>query len=172
MTGRRSRRHVARFALVGLYTGRRAAAIAAASVHREIGRGYIDLERGTFEPARSRRTKKRQTPIRIPERLMAHIRRWARLGLCKRAVVEFNGQPIRRVSKAFASAARDAGLADATPHTLRHTAVTWAMQGGADLWDAAAMFSMTVETLERVYGHHRPGAGASVARALQSKAAG
>jgi integrase len=103
---------------------------------------------------------------------MAHIRRWHRLGLCERAVVEFGGKPIRRVAKAFAKVAREAGFDDVTPHTLRHTAVTWAMQGGADLWDAAAMFGMTVETLERVYGHHRPGAGASVARALQSKAAG
>jgi integrase len=44
-----------------------------------------------------------------------------------------------------------------TPHTLRHTAATWLMQAGTDLWVAAGYLGMTVETLERVYGHHHPG---------------
>jgi len=46
---------------------------------------------------------------------------------------------------------------DVTPHTLRHTAATWLMQGGADIWQASRLLGMTVETLERVYGHHHPG---------------
>ncbi len=43
-----------------------------------------------------------------------------------------------------------------TPHTLRHTAATWLMRAGTDLWQAAGYLGMTVETLERVYGHHHP----------------
>ena len=43
-----------------------------------------------------------------------------------------------------------------TPHTLRHTAATWLMQAGVDLWEAAGFLGMTAETLERVYGHHHP----------------
>jgi len=42
------------------------------------------------------------------------------------------------------------------PHTLRHTAATWLMQRGADLWQASGFLSMSVETLQRVYGHHHP----------------
>jgi integrase len=42
------------------------------------------------------------------------------------------------------------------PHTLRHTAATRLVQRGVDPWDAAKYLGMTVETLERVYGHHHP----------------
>jgi hypothetical protein len=43
-----------------------------------------------------------------------------------------------------------------TPHVLRHTAATWAMQNGADLWQAAGFLGMTVEMLQHRYGHHHP----------------
>lgn len=45
---------------------------------------------------------------------------------------------------------------DIVPHTLRHTAATWLMQNGADLWEAAGILGMSVEVLERTYGHHHP----------------
>ncbi|XUJ32263.1 hypothetical protein ACQ5SK_26885 [Bradyrhizobium japonicum] len=41
-------RHLARFILIGLYTGTRAAAIAAASPRREHGRAFVDLNAGIF----------------------------------------------------------------------------------------------------------------------------
>jgi hypothetical protein len=47
-------------------------------------------------------------------------------------------------------------MPDVTPHTLRHTAATWLMQGGADIWQSAKFLGMTVEQLERTYGHHHP----------------
>jgi integrase len=43
-----------------------------------------------------------------------------------------------------------------TPHILRHTAATWAMQRGVNVWDAAGWLGMSPEVLERVYGHHHP----------------
>ena len=43
-----------------------------------------------------------------------------------------------------------------TPHILKHTSITWAMQRGATIWDAAGYFSTSAETIERVYGHHSP----------------
>ncbi|MEJ0095155.1 MAG: tyrosine-type recombinase/integrase [Methylocella sp.] len=61
------------------------------------------------------------------------------------------------MNKAFSRAVADAGLGqDVTPHVLRHTAATWSMQNGTDLWEAADLLGMTVKTLERVYGHHHP----------------
>ena len=104
-----------------------------------------------------RETKKRQTPVRLPNRLLAHLRRWHRLGIAKHAVVEWNGKPVRSVRNGFTTAVQTAGIEKhVTPHTLRHTSATWMMQNGADLWDAAAFLGMTVEMLERVYGHHLP----------------
>jgi hypothetical protein len=43
-----------------------------------------------------------------------------------------------------------------TPHILRHTAATWAMQRGLDVWAVAGWLGMSREVLERVYGHHHP----------------
>lgn len=118
--------HVARFILVGLYTGTRSGAICGASLTHMTGRGYVDLERGVFyrKAAGAKETKKRQPPATLPPRLLAHLRRWARLGKCRSAVVEWKGAPVKRVTKAFNLAVEAAGLKDVTPHTLRHTAAT------------------------------------------------
>jgi hypothetical protein len=45
---------------------------------------------------------------------------------------------------------------DVIPHTLRHTAATWLMQTGTDMWQAAGYLGMTVEMLSARYGHHHP----------------
>ena len=85
------------------------------------------------------------------------MRRWAAKGLAKKAVVEWNGEPVKSVRKGFEAAARAAGLgANVTPHILRHTCATWLMQGGVNLWDAAGFLGMTVQQLEAGYGHHHP----------------
>lgn len=61
----------------------------------------------------------------------------------------------------------DAGLgADVTPHVLRHTAATWLMQAGTDMWEAAGYLGMTVETLSARYGHHHPDHLAGAKRAF------
>jgi len=44
----------------------------------------------------------------------------------------------------------------ALPHVLRHTAATWLMQAGTDVWEAAGYLGMTIEMLSQRYGHHHP----------------
>jgi integrase len=164
-------KHIARFILVGLYTGTRHAAICGAALHPAIGRGYIDLERGVFyrRAQGARETKKRQPSIRLNGRLLTHLRRWQRLGISVHSVIEWNDKPVQSVRKGFASAVRAAGLENITPHTLRHTAATWAMQNGADPWETAGYLGMTVEMLERVYGHHHPDHQADAAAAIAGR---
>jgi integrase len=162
-------KHVARFILVGLYTGSRSAAICSAALAPAIGRGHVDLEHGVFyrRAAGERETKKRQPAVRLPPRLIAHLRRWQRLGIAKHAVVEWDAKPVKTVRKSFAAAARAAGLGrEVTPHILRHTCATWLMQNGADRWHAAGFLGMTMHMLERVYGHHHPDHQASAIDAL------
>jgi integrase len=175
LSKRETGKHIARFMLVGFYTGTRHAAICGAALQPAIGRGYVDLERGVFHrrAAGARETKKRQPPVRIPDRLLAHMRRWQRRGIAKAAVVEWNGKPVRSVRKGFAAAVKRAGLPIAgpdriTPHVLRHTAATWTMQKGANLWEAAGFLGMTVEMLESRYGHQHPDFQADAARAVSA----
>ena len=161
--------HVARFILVGLYTGTRSSAICGAAFMPTIGRGHVDLERGVFyrHAIGRRQTKKRQPPVKLPPRLLAHLRRWHRLGLSRKAVIEWNGVPVNSVRKGFAAAVKAAGLSvDVTPHILRHTCATWLMQKGVDLWDAAGFLGMTVQQLESTYGHHHPDFQHEAAEAL------
>jgi len=159
ITDRPTAQHVARFILVAVYTGSRAGAICRAAFHPGPGRAWIDLEAGVFHrrAAGQRETRKRQPPVRLPSRLLAHLRRWHRLGICRRAVVEWNGEPVKRVNKAFRSVRKAAGFGpDVVLHTLRHTAACWLAQSGVSIWEAAGFLGMTVETFERVYGHHHP----------------
>lgn len=154
-TVRHTRRHIARFIIVGLYAGRRAGAIVTAALRPTPGKGFVDLDRGVFHPpARLRQTKKRQPAIPLPRRLLAHMRRWKKNG--QQFGVEWNGQPVSSIDKAFRANARSAGLTDVTPHTLRHTAATWMMQRKADPWATAGYLGMSIETLIRTYGHHHP----------------
>jgi integrase len=158
-TDKRPLRHLARFVLVGLYTGTRAAAIASASPTPAVGRSYVDLNAGLYyrRAMGAAESNKRQPTVPIPPRLLAHMRRWHSRGLIKTHFVEFYGRPVKSVKTAFKRAVALAGLdAPASPHTLRHTAATWLMQNGVDLWTAAGFLGMSVEMLQRVYGHHHP----------------
>jgi integrase len=158
-TDRRPLRHIARFILIGVYTGTRAGVIATASPLAEVGRSYVDLERGIFyrKPIGKRATKKRQTPAPLPPRLLAHMRRWKERNLITTCFVEFNGKPVASVKKGFKSAVSLAKLPrKVTPHTLRHTAATWLMQRGVPIWEAAGLLGMSPAMLQNTYGHHHP----------------
>jgi len=169
-------KHVARFILVGLYSGTRSAAICGASFHPAIGRGHVDVERGVFvRRARgaNHETNKRQTTAPISDRLLAHLRRWQRLGIGKHAVIEWNGKPVTSVKKSFAAAARAAGLPTTgpervTPHILRHTAATWMMRNGVETWKAAGFLGMSEKVLIETYGHHHPDIQVGAAEGLAS----
>lgn len=152
-------RHLSRFLLIGLYTGTRAASVAAAAPFRAIGRSYVDLDRGLFYrlPEGEIETNKRQPPVPLPSRLLAHMRRWKDRKIIARSFVEWNGNDVKSVKTAFKHAVKLAALSgNVTAHTLRHTAATWLMQAGVDPWQAAGYLGMSVETLLRVYGHHHP----------------
>jgi integrase len=164
-TNRYTRRHVARFMVVARWMGSRAGVICSASIEkkRPAGRSWIDLTTGLFHgrPEGERGTRKRKQLVRVPGPLLAHLRRWRHSG--QRYVVEWNGAPVLRVTKAHAAAVSCAGLGpDVTPHTWRHSLATWLMQSGTDPFKAAGFLGMSVETLLRVYGHHHPDHSADV----------
>jgi integrase len=148
----KARLYMPLFVLLGVYTGRRKEAILS------LRWPQVDIEAGLIDfdvPGRAS-TKKRRGKVRIPARLLPHLRRARRRGTDLGYILHINGSPIRNIKKGFAAACVRAGLKDVTPHTLRHTAATWLMQNGVPLWEAAGYLAMRPETLQRVYGHHHP----------------
>lgn len=160
--------HLARFILVGLYTGTRSTAILRLSWMPSTYGGWVDLEKGVLyrRSDEAAETKKRQTPARIPNRLLPHLRRWRKADRLQH-VVHWRGTGVDSIKKAFRSARREAKLdAAVTPHTLRHTCATWLMQAGTPKWEAAGFLGMTEELLDRTYGHHHPDFQKSVSGAF------
>jgi hypothetical protein len=71
--------HIARFILFDLYTGTRSGRIWTASFERREGHPWIDVEGGVFyreAPGATASRTKRAPSVRIPGRLLAHLRRW------------------------------------------------------------------------------------------------
>ena len=138
------------FILLGLYTGRRKQAILSLRWNQvNLDAGWVSFEQG-------RRTSKRKGRIRIPPRLLPHLCRARLRGTELGYVVHDDGKRIGDIKKGFEAACARAGLDGVTPHVLKHTSITWSMQNGTDLWQAAGFFATSVQTLIRVYGHHHP----------------
>jgi len=140
------------FILLGLYTGRRKEAILS------LRWPQVDLQAGRidFEVAGRRRTNKKRGVIQIPPRLLPRLRRARKRGTDLGYVLQINGGRIKDIKKGFAAACGRASIEGVSPHTMRHTAATWLMQNGTDLWQASGFLSMSMETLQRVYGLHHP----------------
>lgn len=168
-------RHVARLLLIGVYTGTRPGAILGLKWLPSTTDGWFDLEhvvlhrRGT----KAKRTKKRQPPARIHQRLLPHLRRWqkADLALGITSVVHYQGAPVKKLRRSWAAvaAAANAKTRDG-PHIVRHTAATWQMQAGTDLFEAAGYLGMSPETLWDTYGHHHPNFQTAASRARPKRA--
>lgn len=150
----RRTQHLRRFIILGLYTGSRPGTILRLQWEQ------IDLAAGVMArraPRQADNARKRAPRVRLGKRLLSHLRRWRRLDSPEtKYLCHYDGRPVRKLRRSFPGVAKRAGVRDVTPHTLRHTRTTWLMQAGVDRFEAAGSLGMTVETLERVYGHHHP----------------
>ncbi len=184
---RRDGRHLADFILCGLYTGTRKAAILALHIDQpNTSGGHVDTIQGVLyrRPAAVAETNKRRRPARLPAKYLRHLQRQARRG--RRYVVQdCDGRRLGDIRKGWARAVelaekmaarndvelslRHANGDPISPHVLKHTAITWALQRGATSWDAAGYFSTSVETIERIYGHHSPHHQATAVAAMERR---
>ena len=162
-------RHLARFIVASVYSGTRSDSILNMRFMPHTGGGYVDTAKGVMyrRPTGTVETKKRTPPVRIPRQLLAHLRRWERNGA--RWVVEYEGQRVGSLKTAWKKALAAAGIEHCTKHDLRHTAITWAMQAGADKWAACGFFGVSIDMIERVYGHHHPDHMASAVEAMERR---
>lgn len=79
--------------------------------------------------------------MRIPSKLLVHLRRWERTSKSG-WVVEFCGCGVACVKKAWETVRVEIKL----PLATRHTAITWAMQAGMDMWQATGVFGVSMNT--------------------------
>lgn len=182
-----NRAHLRRFILIGLYTGTRHSAMTALLWHESPKQAWVDLDKGMIyrrgKSEQDSKTKRRPL-VKLPPRLLAHMRRWREadaattrkhsetgLELPITSVLHHGGYPLAgKIRRGFAACVADAGLSDEiTPHWMRHTCATWLMERGAEMWEAAAYTGMTTAVLEKHYGHHRPDHQAGAIRALGGK---
>lgn len=150
--------HVRLFVALGLYTAARAGALFGLRWEQ------VDLERGmiNFDAGRG---NKRRNPIPIADALRPYLLE-ARAGATTGHVLEHGGKPISSIKNGFNAACRRARLDDVTPHTLRHTAATWMVEGRVPVDEIARFLGNTEKMIEKVYGKHSPDYLRGAARAL------
>lgn len=152
--------HVARFILIGIYTGTRHDAIVKLGWTNSLSSGHADVNRGVIyrRGSAERETSKRRPPVSVEARLLSHLKRWngIDLQLGNNAIINHKGQAIQKMKRAWATVVRESGLgSDVTPHVLRHTCASWLLWEGKTIWDVAGVIGADASTVERVYAHHR-----------------
>ncbi|CAN7143598.1 tyrosine-type recombinase/integrase [Rhizobium sp. LjRoot254] len=147
--------HVARFILIGLYTGTRHDAILNLRWSRNDDGGWFDLAHGVMyrRGEGEAETNKRRPPVPIGEDLMLHLPRWRRR--TQNGPVQYRGELIAKMKTGFNNARDRAGLGrDVVPHVLRHTCATWLLMEGESIWDVAGWLGTTEKVIRDTYGHH------------------
>lgn len=141
--------HVRLFVLLGLHTAARAGAIL------ELRWSAVDMAAGLIDYGEGHGNKRRAiVPISDTLRVaLVEAQQAAQTGY----VVEYRGDRVRSIKRAFARAVDRAGVTPCTPHTLRHTAATWLAQAGVPMRKIALYLGHDDErTTARVYAHHSP----------------
>ncbi|TXM65377.1 tyrosine-type recombinase/integrase [Methylobacterium sp. WL12] len=170
--------HLERFCEIGFYSATRAAAILDQRWTRTLDHGWMDLNGVTMHRSGPRvpKTRKRQPPCRIHDKLLPRLRAWREADLARgiEFVVHENGAELQRISRGFAAAARRAGLdrrdidgtmrignlaaeddiGMPTPHVLRHSRVTLMLRAGVPPIEVAEYAGMSLKMVLDVYGHH------------------
>jgi integrase len=146
--------HLARFFILGWYTGSRR------SVITGLMWSMVNLETGVLQRKERNavQTKKRAPPVRLGRRILAHLRRWKRMdGPKVEFIINFRGAKISRPARSWTRIRTAASLPDyITPHILRHSRATHMLKQGVPIWEAANALGMSVAVLAAVYGHHAP----------------
>lgn len=152
---------VERFLWLALETGARLSAITELTWNR------VDFEIGVVHynaPGRVR-TKKRRGSVPISKAL---------LPILAHAYEEREDELVcgglsANIWRSVKRAAKRAGVADVSPHVLRHTAATHMLRNGVPIWQVAGVLANTVQTTERSYGHHVPEGLAGAVESISGK---
>jgi integrase len=137
--------HVRLFIVLALATAGRMGAILDLTWDR------VDLEGGMVVLAKGAQTRKGRATVPLTDGARRELAA-AYAARTSPFVIEYGGQQVGKVRKAFDRAAHDAGLAWVTPHALRHTAAVWMAEAGVPMAEIAQYLGHTSEKITfRVY---------------------
>ncbi len=153
-------KHIARFILIAVKTGTRSEKVEKASYVDRDDRPWMDLENGIFYRggvANKSPANKRADPVRIPDDLLSHLRRWRKEG-SDDVIASLRGAGTTR--KGFYNLKREVlsreRAAKVNRHTLKHTCASWLMRDRVDMDIIASYLSTTEEVIKAHYGHFHP----------------
>jgi integrase len=141
------------FVRIALYTGARHRAVLQLTWDRvDLKDGWLDFNVPGVEV-----TKKRRPVAPINFKLARALRAARPTGSnSQRHVIGSKPEPMSAVWVAFRSACKRAKLKDVTPHTLKHTMITWGL-AKASPWDVSGVTATSLATLTTIYGKHMKG---------------
>jgi integrase len=145
--------HLARFILLGFYTGSRAGALL------DLRWEWVDTGRSILhrrEPGSADNRTKQRPPVKLGRRIAAHLARWQRIdGGTSPSVIHYNGRRVRKLRRSWLAAVKRSGVA-ASPHDLRRTRATILMSRGLNPETIAQSLGMSVEILRSTYTQYDP----------------
>ena len=157
--------HCHLFIILALATGARAKAVLELSWNR------VDFDRGII-----RLSNNNENVAKLKGRAIVPMTQRAREELEKAHacavtpfVIEYGGQRVKRIRKAFQRAVERAGLGpDVTPHVLRHTAAVWMAEAGIPITEIAQYLGHTNPKITYdVYARYSPDYLRGAAAALE-----
>lgn len=153
--------HIRVFIMLGLHTAARAGAILELTWDQvDLDRGYISLGTG--------RGNKRRSIVPITDELKAILETAFEVRIGEH-VVSQAGRQVGSIKTGFNAACRRARIDGVTPHTLRHTAASWMVQGGISFDLVASFLGNSSAMVEKVYGHMHPDHLRAAAEALSGR---
>jgi integrase len=143
--------HIRLFIVLAYHTAARTGAILDLTWDRvDFARRIISYDR----PGR-RQTKKRRATVPINTAALAELQAGLPLRLSD-YVIEYHGRKVNSIKTGFRRACREAGIAECSPHVLRHTAASHMVMAGVPLAEVARMLGDSEAMVEKVYGKHSP----------------
>lgn len=136
------------FIVMGYYTGARRHSIESLTKEQV----FLSQNRINLQPLGRPLTKKRKPVVPIFPEMRPYVE-----ALMERSKTKYLFGEVPDFYRPFAELAEDLGYEGRQfPHILRHSRASHMLQDGVSIYAVAKLLGDTVQTIERVYGHHSP----------------
>ena len=127
----------------------------------------MDFEKGRIRLSKGEGRRKGRATVPMTDSLRKALREAYELRTGDE-VIEYGGEPVASVKKAFRRAVARAKLKDVSPHVLRHTAAVWMIEDGASLAEVGQFLGHTdLKVTYRVYARYTTEHLRKASRALE-----